>query len=142
KLTIAETLEGFELKRGKCRIGADEANGYQVSPVRIPVRSLRQESHDQSNQERSRNVDHKRPVREARSQPVADISSQPEACDGADKSSDTYHPVLIHVSSRNLRRAFGLPQSCRALQPVRGTSSPRVQNATYTWILTGSLPDA
>src|ERR1700687_3437189 len=46
KLTIAQTLEGFEFKCGKRRVCADETNGNQVPPVRVPMRSFRKNGYN------------------------------------------------------------------------------------------------
>jgi hypothetical protein len=62
------------------------------------VSPLSQEREDESNQERPGAIDDEGPIRESRSNAVADISTQPEPRDRADKSSDAHHQVFSHIT--------------------------------------------
>src|SRR6266851_3021789 len=53
KFAVPEALKGFKLERGEGRVRSDEADRYHVAPIRAPMRSLREQSHDKPDQERS-----------------------------------------------------------------------------------------
>src|SRR4029077_7971865 len=76
KLAVPEALKRFQLERRKGRIGADESDRDQIAPIRVPMRSFREQGHDKSDQERSGNINDECAVRKARSHSIADIPSQ------------------------------------------------------------------
>src|SRR5208283_2736842 len=78
-LAILNRPQRLILKAGKGRVAPDEANRDQVSPVGTPMRLHGQQSKDQANKKRTRDIYDERSVGKASSHLAADVTAKPKA---------------------------------------------------------------
>src|ERR1700690_3799891 len=97
ELTVLYRSQSLVLKGRKSCVSADETDGDEITEGGAQMSFLGEYGHDQTDEERTGNIDEKRAIRKACPHPLSHIHSQPKAGDRAREPTDTHSELLSHA---------------------------------------------